>query len=286
MCYASILVLNLLIIFTVGSRIERVSDDEPRIHFGDEPWEPYPSLVSLGYVEPNGRAGVFCGGSLITDQHILTAAHCYSTKYSTFRAVLGSRYKYGPLDAGGEVIDFGLNAWTVNPGYNASNFHTHDTAVITLPRRVRLSSSIQTIPLARYVYSDNVRVVGWGRMDCQGNSPDYYLYAGGWIVDDNSCRRAWYDATGGSIPIYNDQLCAQFRNRRGFLSGSDGGDSGGPLYATAYGRDVQIGTVSFSTKLNVNTTNQCTNAQVPMVYNKMAAEERFIRWVAPNAQFF
>ncbi|CAG7827589.1 unnamed protein product, partial [Allacma fusca] len=55
----------------------------------------------------------------------------------------------------------------------------------------------------------------------------------GWIVDNETCNKAWY----GGI---QESQSAQFK-KKGDLSGSDKGDSGGPLLATAAdGKDVQV----------------------------------------------
>ena len=39
---------------------------------GDWPW-----AALLGRVENNNKFKVVCGGSLITNKHVLTAAHCF-----------------------------------------------------------------------------------------------------------------------------------------------------------------------------------------------------------------
>ncbi|CAG7823650.1 unnamed protein product [Allacma fusca] len=268
-----------LLLFVAGSPMVR-NPGEERVQLGDEPVENYPSLVSVGLSFKDG-VGSLCGGTLITERHVLTAAHCYTMgkKYKNFRAVFGSRHKMLPPNNDSDVILFGLKAWTVNPLYKGpADGHHYDTAVITLPRKVKMSNSIKTIRLASQEYTDNVRVVGWGQNDCNGGAPDNYLYAKGWVVDEDTCAESWGE------PTHESQICAKFENENGDPSGNDAGDSGGPLYATADdGEDVQIGSVSISKKRKA--PKECTDVSSPMKYAKMSEEQGFIQSVAPDAEF-
>ncbi|CAG7723780.1 unnamed protein product [Allacma fusca] len=280
MFFSNTLVFIFVFLYVDGLPVEDISGGE-RIHKGDKPKEDYPSLVSIiAYVSETQAK--YCGGTVITENHLLTAAHCFDPDVKKYAAILGSRHNTFATGRGSQEVIFGPEAWTKNPGYEGNKTgHIFDTAVITLPKTIKLSNKIQTIRLAKKVYTNNVRVVGWGKNDCNGNSIyETYLYAKGWIVDDDTCSTQWDE------PTHASQFCAQFKNEKGELSGSDGGDSGGPLYATADdGQDVEIGTVSQSMKHNFGTPQQCTNVAIPMKYGKIAEAEAFIKSVAPNAVF-
>ncbi|CAG7827945.1 unnamed protein product, partial [Allacma fusca] len=253
---------------------------EEKVSFGDEPIEDYPSLVSLiMYYKSKNETRRMCGGTLITDQHILTAAHCWdAADTKTFKAVLGSRHKFHAENDDGDVIAFDLDSVSMHPYYSARLGFVNDTAVVTLPRKVKQSRAIKPIRLAKQVYTDNVRVVGWGMMDCKGGVPDRYLYAKGWIVDNKTCLKA------SRLKISKSHICAKFKNKKGDDSGSDRGDSGGPLLATAAdGKDVQIGIVCKSRKMY--RPSECTRVSIPMVYTNVPGEETFIKSIAPNAEF-
>ncbi|CAG7716111.1 unnamed protein product [Allacma fusca] len=253
---------------------------QEKVSFGDEPIEDYPSLVSLiMYYKSKNETEQMCGGTLITDQHILTAAHCWgAANTKTFKAVLGSRHKFHAENDDGDAIEFERDSVSIHPYYSGPIDYAHDTAVVTLPRKVKQSSAIKPIRLAKKVYKDNVRVVGWGRKDCKGGLPDRYLYAKGWIVDYKECEKAWNDF------LHESHICAKFKNNKGDDTGSDRGDSGGPLLATAAdGKDVQIGIVCKS--LKKYQPKVCTKVSVPMVYTKVPGDEKFIKSIAPSAEF-
>ncbi|CAG7660188.1 unnamed protein product [Allacma fusca] len=280
MFLSNTLVFNFLFLYVASLPVEDISGGE-RIHKGDKPKEDYPSIVSIiAYVSET--QGKYCGGTVITEKHLLTAAHCFSPNVKKYAAILGSRHNTFAIGRGSQEITFGPEAWTLNPGYEGNKTgYIFDTAVITLPKTIKLSNKIQTIRLAKKVYTNNVRVVGWGKNDCNGNSIDEtYLYAKGWIVDDDTCAKEYKE------PTHASQICAKFKNEKGELSGQDSMDSGGPLYATADdGEDVEIGTVSQSWKINYKTPQECTKVEIPQKHGKISEAETFIKSVAPDAVF-
>jgi secreted trypsin-like serine protease len=119
----------------------------------------YPWSVAL-----RGNDRDRCGGTLIDDQHILTAAHCIGTR--TTSVFIGSHL----YDQGEEVK---ISFYCVHNAYSSSNYYRNDLAVIRLakPVSVRLPKRVSTINLCNRTNIINVTIssnavnlwmVGWG----------------------------------------------------------------------------------------------------------------------------
>ena len=190
-----------------------------------------------------------CGGSLIRQDVILTAAHCVDDDGSggtlaagDFRFLLGSKKR----SSGGERI--GGAAIREHPGYDASDGDNHDVALVklaspsTLGRTIRLS---QPGDAAQWQPGDPAVVIGWGTEMYQAQTiPDDLKEATVPIVSDSECSNAYFLTglfTGDPHPPTT--VCAGERT-----GGSDScqGDSGGPLMVQdALGTWIQVGAVSF-----------------------------------------
>nr|XP_016936780.2 serine protease SP24D-like [Drosophila suzukii] len=120
-----------------------------------------------------------CGGSILTRNFILTAAHCVSDEDEnhvitpvaadrfTIRAGSNDRFSGGVLHQVAEVI--------IHEGYG--NF-LNDVALLRLESPLIFSSSIQPIDLPSVDTPADVDVIisGWGRIKHQGDLPRYLQY--------------------------------------------------------------------------------------------------------------
>uniref|UniRef100_A0A1L8EFX1 Putative trypsin-like protein n=1 Tax=Haematobia irritans TaxID=7368 RepID=A0A1L8EFX1_HAEIR len=194
------------------------NDWEGRIVNGvDTTIEAHPYQVSL----QSNSGSHFCGGSIISEDVVVTAAHCMqSYSASEFKVRLGSTEYH----KGGELVE--VKAFKFHEGYNP-NTMVNDVAVIKLARPVKESASIRYVKLAEKTPANGTPAVvtGWGTtcfLACN-TLPKTLQEVEVGIVNEETCASSEYKY--GS-QIRETMVCAYALNKDACQ-----GDSGGPLVA-------------------------------------------------------
>ena len=199
----------------------------------NNPWQI--AMVRASVAEPTRSQ--FCGGSIIADTWILTAAHC--VRNSIVREdprlvdVIAGTSQY-PI--GGERLK--VAAIHTHPKYNASTMD-HDFALLRLQSPVTLGEAIELAKENTQVSPrTNSCVTGWGATAEGGPGSIDLLGAEVPIVSNKVCNRP--DSYGGNVT--DAMMCAG--KRPGGVDSCQG-DSGGPLSISIEGRTTLIGVVSW-----------------------------------------
>ena len=206
--------------------------------FGEWPWQVLVREATwLGLFTKNK-----CGGVLITDKYVITAAHCQPGFLATLVAVFGEFDLSGELEAKRSVTR-NVRRVIVNRGYNPTTFES-DLALLELETPIQFDVHIVPICMPEDGIDFTSRmatVTGWGRLKYNGGVPSVLQEVQVPIIKNSVCQEMFQ--TGGHSKLILDSfLCAGYANGQ---KDSCEGDSGGPLVMQrSDGRWFLVGTVS------------------------------------------
>ncbi|XP_066986862.1 serine proteinase stubble-like isoform X3 [Macrobrachium rosenbergii] len=211
----------------------------------------YPWQVAVVYA---GTNSVFCGGSLLNDRIVVTAAHCILAIYNNniiAEVLLGAHNLPYPT-ATQQRIALAGSGYHAN--YSSSTFD-HDIGFLLLSSAVVLSERVKPVCLPDVLkdYSGYQAVTsGWGTLSEGGPQPVVLNEVDVPILTNEACGQSYYGL------VTSNMICA------GYASGgkdSCQGDSGGPLVVEDSGRWVLVGITSWG--------NGCARPGNPGVYTRV-----------------
>ncbi|XP_057568090.1 kallikrein-7-like [Hippopotamus amphibius kiboko] len=240
--------LILLLSAALGSAAQEAqSDKNTNNHFilngskcptGFQPWQ-------VALLEGNQLQ---CGGVLVNEQWVLTAAHCRLSAYN--------------VHMGSEQLGRG---WKIratksfrHPGYSKQTYD-NDLMLVKLNSRARLSDSVQKVNLPSRCEPPGTEctVSGWGTTTSPAVTfPEKLMCADVTLISSEDCRKVYGDALG------NSTLCA---GNTDSSSNVCKGDSGGPLMC----RGTLQGLVSWG-------RSPCGLINEPGVYTQVC---KYVDWI-------
>uniref|UniRef100_A0A3B3ZCQ1 pancreatic elastase II n=1 Tax=Periophthalmus magnuspinnatus TaxID=409849 RepID=A0A3B3ZCQ1_9GOBI len=228
------------------------------------PWQV--SLQSGKY----GHWSHACGGTLISSEWVVTAAHCLLSGYS-YRVQLGKHSLENNEEKGSLTLS--LASTIKHPKYN-DHMSRNDIALLKLERPVTFSDTIKPacLPEEGTVLPNGTPcyVTGWGRLTTSGPGAIILQQALLPVVSYEICSQEdWW-----SFLLTRDMVCA----------GGDGiksscmGDSGGPLNCQSSDGSWEVhGVVSFGSGQGCNVVKK------PSVFTRVSA---YNDWISSVSQSF
>ncbi|CAD7083715.1 unnamed protein product [Hermetia illucens] len=220
----------------------------------------YPWMVRLVY---DGK--FHCGGTLLTKDYVMTAAHCVKRlRRSKIRIILGDHDQYITTET--RAIQRAVTSIIKHRRFDPDTYN-NDIALLRLRKPVVFSKSIRPICLPRINYDPAGRigtVVGWGRTSEGGELPGIVNHVKVPILTIGDCRNQKYK----SSRITTSMLCAGKPNQD-----SCQGDSGGPLLLSSGYKYHIVGIVSWGVG--------CGREGYPGVYTRVS---KFVPWIKANLE--
>jgi len=218
-----------------------------------------------------------CGGTILDEETILSAAHCFyhgSTGSSAFPMdsgdfILAGIRKEGSSGQQGILI----NTIIIHPQYNAGN-HDTDIAIVKLKSPLTFNNNVKKACLpssSSFAPQTNAVVSGWGRTipENPNSASDWLKYVMVPFITNAKCVKPYTNYPSNAIT--SNMVCA------GYINGeidSCKGDSGGPLVVPKSLSDdtaIVYGVVSWGWG--------CAVAKQPGVYVRVT---NYLPWIKAN----
>ncbi|KAG7327573.1 hypothetical protein KOW79_009179 [Hemibagrus wyckioides] len=196
-----------------------------------------------------------CGGFLVSENFVMTAAHCWNpgTKLSVVLGVHDLKKDRSALTR------TEVKLYHIHPMYDSENL-LGDIMLLQLNKTIKKTKDISWITIPKKQNQDVkanqvCSIAGWGKQSDNGRSSDRLMEADVTVMDTQICEKQW-----GEPFSVSSVVCS--KSRGGFCQG----DSGGPLVC----KNTAVGIVSFYED------GKCKTPRLPYVYTKIS---KYLPWI-------
>ncbi|XP_022673067.1 proclotting enzyme-like [Varroa jacobsoni] len=233
----------------------------------------YPWIIAV-FVEFNNQKIHICGATLVSQRHVVSAAHCFfdgkhPLPYNIFRMRIGD-YDIDRSDEVTGTLELNILGYRTHPGY-VQKTYLNDISLSFLVQDVLFTKTIGPVCLPYTGFEQNLTnaraiVAGWGYTKYQSGKSNSVLKETDipvWSME--ACAKAFKN----ELNITDDYLCAGDGEGK---TDSCQGDSGGPLIMWGDdGRYYLMGIVSFGKK--------CATPGYPGAYTRVTKQ---LEWLNHN----
>ncbi|CAM1295041.1 Uncharacterised protein g1169 [Pycnogonum litorale] len=236
--------------------------------------EDWPWMVAIFRLNELNKSQYWCGGTIIDDFTVLSAAHCFQFRDPSKYVIRVEEYDLNSDTDGRHPIDHLVKEIRIHANY--SKFaHYDDIAIMKTKTRIRYTNHAKPICLPGRNIGDlngsQASVIGWGDIEFAGPSASILQEAVQPIVSNSKCDNDFKKLSTYS-KIFRNGITAGFLCADHGINKQDAcrGDSGGPLMIYR-GSWIIVGIISFGYR--------CAETGFPGVYTRVS---EYLSWIEEN----